>query len=84
MKRHDEWMAAAWWGYNSGIAILDPTVEDYEDAFADGFVKAIAFDGEEQTRPTWHKVRWNSDGEPFFTKYGKRYYLSEMQRCNWF
>lgn len=82
MKKHDEWAAATWWTYNSGIAILDPTAEDYEDEFADGYVKCIAFNGEEQTRPTWHKVNYDHNGEAYFTKYHRRYYLDEMQRCN--
>ena len=54
MKRHDEWASAAWWGYNSGIAILDPTAESYEDEFADGYLKCIAFDGESQT--SWRSL----------------------------
>ncbi len=23
MKKHDKWLAASWWGYDSGIAIND-------------------------------------------------------------
>lgn len=82
MKRHDKWAAVAWWTYNSGIAILDPTAEDYEYAFVNGYVKCIAFNGEEQTRPTWHKVNYDHNDEAYFTKYHRRYYLDEMQRCN--
>ena len=82
MKKHDVWACAAWWGYDSGVAILDPTAENYEDEFADGYLKCIAFNGEQQTRPTWHRVNYNRNGEPYFTKYGRRYYLKDMQRCN--
>lgn len=83
MKKHDVWACAAWWSFNSGIAILDPTAENYEDAFADMYVKCIAFNGEEQTRPTWHKLHENKAGDLYFTKYGRRYYLKDMQRCTY-
>ena len=86
MKKHDEWLYAFWWGYNSGIAVLDPTAEGYEDEFAEGYVQCIAFDGEEQTKVTHHNIKyakpnWAKEEEPYFTKYGKRYYLNEGQRC---
>ncbi len=83
MKKHDKWLAASWWGYDSGMAILDPTAEDYEDEFADGYLKCIAFNGEQQTHPTWHRINYNRNGEPYFTKYGRRYYLEDMQRYSY-
>lgn len=82
-KKHDAWTCAAWNGYDDGVAILDPIEENYEDAFCDGRVKVIAFRGDTYSRPTWHKLKANSKGELYFTKFRRRYYLKDMMRCNY-
>lgn len=82
-KKHDVWACAYYWTFDSGVAILEPTAENYEDAFSDGYVKAIAFNGDTYSRPTWHKLKENREGDLYFTKYGRRYYLNAMIRCDY-
>ena len=82
-KKHDVWACAYYWTYDSGVAVLDPTEENYEDAFSEMCVKVITFHGAIYSRPTWHKLKENSKGELYFTKYRRRYYLKDMMRCNY-
>lgn len=82
-KKHDVWACAYYWTYDSGVAVLDPTEENYEDAFSAMCVKVITFHGAIYSRPTWHKLKENSNGELYFTKYRRRYYLKDMMRCNY-
>ena len=30
----------------------------------------------------WQEIKYNRSGEPFFTIYGRKYYLSEFMRIN--
>lgn len=80
--------------YFSGVGVLDPRSEKhyYEDDFADGYVKAVAIycgDGIEQySKVTRHKIKygktdWSDEKEPYFIKYSRRYYLSDMPRVNY-
>ena len=82
-KKHDVWACAYYWTYDSGVAVLDPTEENYEDAFSEMCVKVITFHGAIYSRPRWHKLKENSKGELYFTKYRRRYYLKDMMRCNY-
>lgn len=31
----------------------------------------------------WQEIKYNRSGEPFFTIYGRKYYLSEFMRINY-
>lgn len=79
-KKHDAWACTYWWTYDSGVAVLDPTAENYEDTFADMCVKVIVFHGDTYSRPTWHKLKENSKGDLYFIKYRRRYYLKDMMK----
>lgn len=67
--------------FDTGIAILDPTYHNYEDAFVDGFVKAVFYSGFGATRATFCKIRESSKGL-YFVKFGRRYYLDDFLRCD--
>lgn len=69
-------------GYYDGIGILDPTAHEYEDAYADGYVKTVFFDDKKATHPVWNKVHYTKNGDPFIRKYGKRYMLNAFIRCD--
>ncbi len=62
----------------SGITVL--SVFDYENLYANGYVKCISFDGEKQSKVTRHKLYKTKLGR-YFVKFGKRYYLNKMQFC---
>ena len=66
--------------YDSGIAVLSPSYHDYENAYADMYVKAVFYAGDGATRATYCKVRENSKGL-YFVKFGRRYYLHDFMRC---
>lgn len=66
--------------HSSGVAILDPTYHNYEDAFADMYVKAVYYHMDGATRATFCKVRESSKGL-YFVKFGRRYYLDDFMSC---
>ena len=74
--------SVAWFGYNAGIAILDPTLHEYEDAYCGMYVKAVYFSGKFCSRTTWHRLKENVAGKLYFVKFGKRYYLDDMDNCS--
>lgn len=83
-----EFMAVEMAGFQHGVGVLDPTFHEYEDAYADGYVKVtdyrVRYDMEKSTyieehsRITTCKVNESSRGL-FFTHKGKRYYLDDME-----
>lgn len=66
--------------FDSGIAVLDPTYHDYEDAWASMYVKVVFYSGYYATRATFCKVRASSKGL-YFVKFGRRYYLDDGLQC---
>lgn len=94
MQRKYDFLCVSWDLYFSGVGILDPRSEKhyYECDFADGYIKAVAInsdDGvEKYSKVTRHKIKysktdWSDEEEPYFIKYGRRYYLSDMLRVNY-
>lgn len=67
--------------YMDGIAILDPTYHEYEDAFADGKVKAVFFSKDTATCVKTSTLKYSAKGV-YFVKYGRRYYLDDFMRCD--
>ena len=45
-------------------------------------VKTVLYDGDTYTRPTWSKLRYDKQGDIYFIKYHRRYYLKEAMRTN--
>lgn len=59
---------------DSGIAIFDIVHE------IDDYVVAALIYGDKQSKMTKNKVYYNQKAEPYFIKYGRRYYLHEFMR----
>lgn len=58
-----------------GVAIMkiEHGIEDY--------IVSTENYGEGYIRPSKSKVRYNRKGEPYFMRYGRRYYLKEFMRA---
>ena len=71
--------------YYCGIGILDPTTYNYEDLFADGFIKVvdeIVNNGVVySSRVCTCKVHFIGEKTYFYHR-NKRYYLDDFMRCN--
>mgnify|MGYP004618452611 CR=1 FL=1 len=52
------------------------------DTDFEGRVKTALYDGDTYTRPTWSKLRYDKQGNIYFIKYHRRYYLKEAMRTN--
>ena len=71
---------------DSGIAILDPTYHNYEDAFADMRVKAVLYHWHQDegcyeiTKPVLSQLHEDKNGKLYFYKFRNKYYLDNMMR----
>ena len=68
--------------YDCGIAVLSPTYHDYENAFADMYVKTVFYAGSTASNIATNKVKEDKQGRLYFVKFGRRYYLDDMQNCD--
>lgn len=73
---------------DAGVAILDPTYHNYEDAFADGYVKAIMYEWSQDegcyviSKPVFSRLHEDKNGSLYFYKFRVKCYLDNMTRCN--
>lgn len=68
--------------YDCGIAVLDPNYHGYEDLFADMYVKTVFYADDAASNTSTNKVREDNKGRLYFVKFGRRYYLDTMPRCD--
>lgn len=72
--------------YYCGVGILDPTTYNYENLYANGYVKIIdeiVKDKETySTRISTCKVRWNYKDKAYIIHNKQRLYLEDFIRCN--
>lgn len=68
--------------YDCGIAVLDPTYHCYEDLFADMYVKTVFYADDAASNISTNKLREDNKGRLYFVKFGRRYYLDDMMRCD--
>lgn len=68
--------------YDCGIAVLDPTYHGYEDLFSDMYVKTVFYAADTASNISTNKVREDNKGRLYFVKFGHRYYLDDMPRCD--
>ncbi len=93
MKKYD-FILVSLATYFCGVGVLNPSSEKhyYEDEFTDGYIKVVYFgcvnNEEKYSKVTrhklkWAKPKWAKEEEAYFVKYGRRYYLAEMQRVTY-
>lgn len=71
---------------DSGIAILDSTYHNYEDAFADMRVKAVLYHWHQDegcyeiSKPVFSQLHEDKNGKLYFYKFRNKYYLDDMMK----
>lgn len=65
--------------YNSGVGILNPTAHDYEDLFADMYVKVVDFIDSKTSRVCTCKVFENTKNKLYFRHNNRRYKLDDFE-----
>ena len=63
----------------SGVGILNPTAHNYEDLYADMYVKVVDFDRDKTGRVCTCKVHENSKQELHFKHNNKIYKLNDFE-----
>lgn len=83
-KRYLAFLSVDWYGYDAGVAILDPAYHNYNDLFNDGVVLTVYFTGAYASRITQSKIRYDEKtDQAYFNKYGQRHYLENMPLFGW-
>lgn len=86
-EKQYQYSAVAFDGYDCGIGILNPTEHNYEDLFADMYVKVVDFIGKKTSRictcklhSTCKSAISNGAEKLFFRHNNRRYYLDDFER----
>lgn len=66
--------------FASGVGILNPTAHDYEDLYADMYVKVVDFIGEKTSRVCTCKVFENAKQKLCFRHNNRIYKLDDFER----